>query len=194
MATFKLFSRRELSDEELVLKYRSDGNAELIGELYQRYTHLVFGLCMKYLKDTEKAKDAVMGIFEELMSDLQKHEIDRFNPWLHTKARNFCLMQLRKNQTQRKNHKELTESEKQLVKSERDVHPMEDDKLEGDLEALANAMDQLKPEQRQCIELFYLKRKSYNEVSEITGMDYKEVKSHIQNGKRNLRLKMESNE
>ena len=53
------------------------------------------------------------------------------------------------------------------------------------------AMKELNPEQKQCVTLFYLQKKSYQEINEITGFSMLQVKSYIQNGKRNLKILIE---
>jgi len=147
---------------------------------------LVYGVCLKYLKNEEEAKDAVLQIFENLLTDLKKHEIANFKSWLHSVARNHSLMFLRKQQTQLKrvNEYEATYQHEETFAAPFAVHEKEENEIM--LTKLEEAMTGLKKEQRVCIELFFLKEKCYNEVADITGYDIKKVKSYIQNGKRNL--------
>jgi RNA polymerase sigma factor (sigma-70 family) len=176
------------TDAELVQEYRQSGDLKILGELYQPYMDTVFGVCMKYLKNPDAAQDAVMQIFEELISKLKKHEVDNFRPWLHQLAKNHCLMQLRTP----KNLKtvELPES---LMQNEDNLH------LNGILEKEANfvqlekCMEQLSGEQKQMIRLFYLEEKSYHEITRMTGQEWNQVRSLIQNGRRNLKLCIEKN-
>ena len=163
----------------------------MVGELFKRYTHLTLGLCLKYLKDKQLAEDAVMNIFEKLIEDLKKHEIHNFKSWLFTYSRNFCLMQLRKKS------KEISIDEVQnyhdsLMESQQDLHPI--DEKENQLQNLEKALNELKKEQKECVELFYLKEKTYIEVAEETGYELKKVKSYIQNGKRNLMIQLSKNQ
>lgn len=187
MAVFKLFSNKPSTDEELVAKYKRSKDNRFVGELFTRYTHIVLGVSMKYLKNEEAAKDAVMDVFESLLDDLLKHEIDYFQGWLHTYVRNHCLMQLRKEKSQRQRKDQYDKSAETFVESSDGMHPSDKEILEMELETLQNAINQLKDEQKTCVELFYLQRKSYKEVSSTTGFDLKQVKSYIQNGKRNLK-------
>jgi RNA polymerase sigma-70 factor (ECF subfamily) len=180
-----------MQDEELISCYRNSGNAEAIGVLFQRYTHLVYGVCLKYLGDQDDARDAVMEIFEGLLDSLSNHEVLNFKNWLHSVTRNHCLMKLRK--SSRIIHEEISKlekSEEKFVEKEVVLHP-DDEMKEIYLQELESALGLLREEQRQCIELVYLKEKSYQEVSKITGFTVKEVKSHVQNGKRNLKIKLE---
>jgi RNA polymerase sigma-70 factor (ECF subfamily) len=183
---FKARNIKSLTDNELIAKYKKTGDNSLVGELYKRYSHLVYGVCLKYLKNEEEAKDAVLQIFENLLEDLKKHEIQNFKSWLHSVSRNHCLMFLRKQQTKLKrvNEYEAVYQHEETFSAPFEVHRQEEKEVL--LTKLEEAMMGLKEEQRVCIELFFLKEKCYNEVAQITGYDIKKVKSYIQNGKRNL--------
>lgn len=186
MGLFKAKDIQSLSDNELIIRYKKNGDNALVGELYKRYSHLVYGVCLKYLKNEDESKDAVLQIFENLLNDLKKHDIANFKSWLHSVARNHCLMFLRKQQTQQKrvNEYEATYQHEESFDTPFTIHDKE--QKEVMLTKLEEALAHLKDEQRICIELFFLKEKCYNEVAEITGYDIKKVKSYIQNGKRNL--------
>ncbi len=176
-----------LTDEELVERYRNSHETVYIGELYQRYTHLVFGVCMKYFKDEATAEDASMQIFEKLISELKKHHITAFKPWLHTVVKNHCMMLFRKESTEEKRKTMLKHDTGNVVENPEENHLQEAAEKEFILQHLKESIDELKEEQRICIELFYLKESSYSEISLITGYSQNEVKSYIQNGKRNLK-------
>ena len=178
---------KNISDEELIHRYRNSHETIYIGELYQRYTHLVFGVCMKYFKNEPEAEDATMQIFEKLISDLKKHHVTAFKPWLHTVVKNHCMMQFRKDATTNKHITELKFETREIVENPEENHLQEAEEKEFVLTHLKDGIDELKEEQRACIELFYLKDLSYVEVASITGYSLNEVKSYIQNGKRNLK-------
>jgi len=160
-----------------------------VGELYNRYGHLVLGLCIKYLKNRDEAEDAVMSIFGQLLKDLKKHKVEYFKSWLYTYSKNYCLMQLRKKQTILKKELDVKENEIFLMDYNTVEHLNE---KEQQIELMQTALNELNKEQRECLELFYMGNKSYIEIVTITGYNNNEVKSHIQNGKRNLKLKMEA--
>lgn len=162
---------------------------KVLGELYQRYMELVYGVCLKYFKDPETAKDAVMQIFEELVSKLKKHEVDNFKGWLHRVAKNHCLMQLR---TPR--NLKTVEFKTELVQSEENVHLNGVLEKEENFKKLEYCLGTLAADQREAIKLFYLDGKCYNEIAEITGQDWNQIRSFIQNGRRNLKICMEKNE
>lgn len=190
MAIFKLFNTKQISDEELVKKYAQTKNIALVGELYQKYTHLIYAIAFKYFKNEQESEDIVMDVFEKLTEDLQKHQIENFKSWLHTYVRNFCLMKIRKEKSQFKHNEKI---KKELVETELSSHQEEVEernKLEMNLDKLGEALQQLKSEQRECVQLFYIDGLSYQNIVEKTGFDYKSVKSHIQNGKRNLQNMM----
>ena len=177
------------SDEELVTAYKESGDSVLLGELFERYTHMVYLVCMKYLKDPMESEDMSMQIFEKLMTDLKKYEVRSFKHWLHTVTKNQCLIYLEKKNRRRHKVDEYKETQQALMESE-DLWNLTDEK-EVQLVQLEKAITELKEEQKVCVELFYLKKKSYQEVSDLTGYNMKQVKSYIQNGKRNLKKYLE---
>jgi len=181
---------KALSDDELVQGYKDSGGAEYVGELFERYTHMVYLVCMKYLKDPMEAEDMSMVIFEKLMKDLPKYEVRNFKYWLHTVSKNQCLVFLDKQK--RKRHKEDNYQDMQQGIVENGVEFDLIDEKEIQLTNLEEAITMLNEGQQECIKLFYLQKKSYVEVAEMTGYDLKKVKSYIQNGKRNLKKHLEN--
>lgn len=184
---------KQLTDEELLRLYKSGKDIAVAGALYSRYSHLVFGVCMKYLKDEDESKDAAMQVFEKLVKELLKHEILNFRPWLHTVTKFHCLMILRSGK------KEIHGMDPVIMEKELSLHPSglsTDEVIEKEqrLNHLEQAILELDEHQQKCIRLFYLEEKSYQEVSDLTGYNLNQVKSYIQNGKRNLKIIMTKNE
>ena len=177
-------NKEELSDYDLISGYKKTGNKKTIEVLFERYSHLVFGVCMKYLKDEEESRDAVLVIFENLMEDLKKFEIKNFSSWIHAVSRNHCLMHLRKQKSLFKQHNEY---ENEIIGLQHINDEDENSQLDNMLDNLRSAIQDLNEEQRACIELFYLHGKCYNDVADLTGFTLNQVKSYIQNGKRNLK-------
>ncbi|MFT3884841.1 MAG: sigma-70 family RNA polymerase sigma factor [Flavobacteriales bacterium] len=170
------------SDEDLVQRLRGGHQASLAA-LWDRYAHLLFGVGMKYLKNTERSKDVVLELFAALPDLLARTDVRSFRPWVHTVMRNRCLMALRKHDP------EVHVDEALLPEPGTDA---EDALLhETSLQRLEAAIGRLKDGQRTCIRLFYLERLSYQEVAARTGLDVEHVRSHLQNGRRNLRLMLE---
>jgi len=174
------------SDSELIFLYKKTNNISLIGELYTRYTSLVYGVCLKYLKDRDQAKDAAMELFEKLIETLKSHEVENFKSWLYVSARNHCLMQIRGKKGKFKEEIEALDVENHFI-----LHPEEENAPEENFERLEECIKQLMGGQRDCIRLFYLHEKCYKEITVITGFDLHQVKSFIQNGKRNLKICMD---
>jgi len=174
-------------DKELVAAFKETGDINHLSSLYQRYMDLVFGVCLKYFKDAERSKDAVMDIFDELNTKLRQHEVDNFKGWLHVLARNYCLMQLRSPRNIK-----TTEFNPAFMQSEQITHLNGEafDKEEN-FRKLEGCIGALPEEQKRTVELFYLESKCYNEIAVITGYDWSKVRSYIQNGKRNLKICME---
>ena len=164
-----------------------------VGILYKRYSHLVLGLSLKYLKDEDEAKDAVMQIFEKLIADLLRHNVEYFKSWLYTFSKNHCLMIIRNQQSKLKKEIDLQVHADSFMETDNNLHLNNGSEKEKQYEALEKAISELNEDQRRCIDLFYLKNKSYNEIVDATGYSLNEVKSFIQNGKRNLKIKLEKN-
>ena len=176
---------KSLTDEQLVLLYKDSGNQKCIGELFERYSHLVYGVCLKYLQQTDDAKDMVMVIFEKLLVDLKKYDIQVFKSWLYQASKNSCLMKLRKKK--KESFTDFTQYEVAVNNTE--LHDKKTKEIE--ITNLEEAILLLKPNQQVCINLFYIKKKSYQQVVKETNFSLKEVKSNIQNGKRNLKILIE---
>jgi RNA polymerase sigma-70 factor (ECF subfamily) len=190
----KLFIRgntNDLSDALLIEKYKQSGDKFFVGELFKRYSHLVFGLCLKYFKDKDVSKDLVMQIFEKLFDELKKTEVRHFPAWICFVSRNFCISELRKEKT-RSGREEVAEWEEEIA-----LNPLLAKEEEAEhttrLDQLKEAIQGLKEEHRICLDLFYLQEKSYKDICEMTGYSDKEVKSFIQNGKRNLKILLSQN-
>lgn len=177
-----------LSDVELVAKYRASGDLQLVSELFGRYTSMIYGVCVKYLRDRDDAKDAVMQVFEKLPQALQNHEIANFKSWVYVMARNHCLMQLRSMKG-----KKFEGLEHLGVETDPTLHLDDEPALENDISKLEKCLETLTTDQKTCVRMFYLAQKCYKEISDETGFDYNQVKSYIQNGKRNLKICMEKN-
>lgn len=177
-----------VEESDMLSAYRRTGDLEILGRLYNDYMTLVYGLCLKYLKDEELSKDAVMQIFEELIEKLKKFEVSNFKSWLYTLARNHCLMILRSNSK----HVFVSLDNENMERPEV-VHLSIDTNNESQLLSMEKCIEGLPEEQRLTIDLFYLQQKCYKEVADSTGFDMNKVKSYIQNGKRNLKICMERN-
>jgi RNA polymerase sigma factor (sigma-70 family) len=174
------------TDNELVVEYTTTLDTRFAGELYSRYADLIYGVCLKYLKQPENAQDSAVAIFEELVAKIPKHNIDNFKGWLYTLTKNHCLMRIRSSK------KHLTVNiDAELMHSEDPVHLNGVLEREENLAQLEYCMGELAAEQRQVIALFYMEGKCYNEISVDTGIEWNKVRSYIQNGRRNLKLCIE---
>ena len=177
------------TDEELLRQFDRNGSLDTLGELYSRYMHLVDGVSLKYLGNREDARDAVMQIFEKLILDLPGQEVRNFKSWLYVLTKNFCLMQIRSKKSS-SGKLEGYKIEQEFMESEPEMHPLdrEDQSVE---DALKDCIEQLKHEQKKCIELFYYQKLCYQEIAENLDLSEKKVKSYLQNGKRNLKICLE---
>ncbi|MEX1192565.1 MAG: sigma-70 family RNA polymerase sigma factor [Brumimicrobium sp.] len=178
---------QKLSDNELAQLFKEKPSNEVIGEVYLRFGHLMMGTCLKYLKNKQEAEDSVMEIFESLPEKLKNHSVSHFKSWIYMVTKNNCLMKLRK-----KNIPTSEINDRINISSEDFLN--EKVTQENQIKVLEIAIDSLKEEQKEAVKLFYFERKSYQEVSELMQLPIKKVKSAIQNGKRNLKLKLENND
>lgn len=180
----------QYSDATLLDLYKKDKDTKWLGYLFERYSLLVFGVCMKYLKQVNDAKDATQQVFEKAFVEINKYEVTYFKSWIYSIAKNHCLMQLRGKGHQTVFMDALPE---ELVEdlSPIDLFDSKENLLEKQIENLGEAIEHLNQEQKTCIELFYLQKLSYRDIEEKTGLNFQQVKSHIQNGKRNLRIFLE---
>ena len=176
-----------IDDNELLQRFYADHDNEWLGILLQRYTMLLLGVCMKYLKNEEEAKDSVQQIFLKVIQELQKYKVEYFKSWLYMVAKNHCLMKLRDRQG-----KLTTEINDHLTtKPEEETNLQKLVQNDHTLDLMESALKELNTEQQQCVTLFYLQKKSYQEISDATGFSMLQVKSYIQNGKRNLKILIE---
>ena len=172
-----------ITDQQLLERFYADRNNHWLGILLQRYTLLLLGVCMKYLKNEDEAKDCVQQVFLKAITELHKYRVDYFKSWLYMVAKNYCLMRLRDKPGRQ------TEIKEQIAAT-----PEEDDGLRAhiekdrQLELMDESLHELNNEQKQCVTLFYLEKRSYQEIANITGYSMMQVKSYIQNGKRNLKI------
>lgn len=173
-----------ISDHELLERFYSDRDNQWLGIVLQRYTLLLLGVCMKYLKNEEEAKDAVQQIFLKAVVELGRYKVDYIKSWLYMVAKNHCLMKLRD-----KNVFIPVEDKTQLPATETDRSELAEKEIT--LTLLETSLEELNPEQKSCVTLFYLQKKSYQEIADATGYSLLQVKSYIQNGKRNLRILVE---
>jgi len=178
---------QNIPDNTLLEKFYADKDNQWLGILLQRYTMLLLGVCMKYLKNEDDARDGVQQVFLKAIAELHKYKVDYFKSWIYMVAKNHCLMKLRNQQGKLP----VALYEHSIVLEEEPISAqahLDKDRL---LDAMAAAIDELNKEQKQCVTLFYLDKKSYSQIADSTGYSMMQVKSYIQNGKRNLKIVVE---
>lgn len=175
-----------LTDHELLDKFYTDRDNNWLGILLQRYTLLLFGVSMKYLKNEVEAQDAVQQIFLKAITELNKYKVEYFKSWLYMVCKNYCLMKIRDRQGKRPT--EIKES-MVVIAEDNDIQYLLD--KDRTLDVMETTLEELNAEQKDCIKLFYLEKRSYQEIAETTGFSLMQVKSYIQNGKRNLKILLE---
>jgi len=172
----------ELTDEELLEQYRSTGDSELFGELYNRYIPLIYGVCLKYLQDEDKSQDAVMEIFEYLLPKVAAYDIKVFKTWLYSVVKNHCFHLIKSNKREMS-----VDFDSNLMESDDILTLLVEDMDDEREDALNYCMAKLSEPQKISINKFFYEDMSYADIVETTGYDLKSVKSYIQNGKRNLK-------
>lgn len=176
------------TDDALLELIRGGETPDAFGELYTRYAHLVYCICQSYFKDSDRSKETVMQIFEKLLREIPRWEIKQFKAWLSKVTQNHCLMALRNDQKVRIIHPEFPE---QFMELEDDFHLALE--KENRLQHLERSLLDIPEEQQQCLRWFYFEKKSYHEIMALSGFTFMQVKSHIQNGKRNLKIRLQQN-
>lgn len=175
-------------DQELILAYKNNANTQALGKLYKAYMPLVFGLCMKYLKNTADSEDAVMGIYELVAEKLKKQEVENFKSWLYVVSKHYCLDKLRKDKRDLTKEKELY-----LMQSKENFHPDEVKDSDKKFDLLEQCLEKLPELQKKMIDLFYYQKRSYQEIVDQEVLEWNVVRSNIQNGRRNLKKCIEAN-
>ena len=180
-------NHEHITDQQLLDNFNREKDNQWLGILFERYTMLLYGVCMKYLKNEEEAKDSVQQVYLKAITELNKYQVQYFKSWLYMVAKNHCLMKLRNKQG--KVPVEINDGE---IADENSSDSLQQH-IEKDrkLELLTNSLEELNSEQKQCVTFFYLEKKTYQEIAGLTGYSLMQVKSYIQNGKRNLKQLLE---
>ena len=183
-----------VSDEIIIKQYKTSGEQHLIDELFKRYVHLLYGLCLNILKDKAESKDVVMESFAKMMERLEKEEVLNVKHWLTTLTRNAAISRFRKTQKARGLENEYKQQALSYVEDSGFTRKYDNEEADPDAEPLENivkkAITKLPHEQKECIQLFFYQKKKYREIAVLTGYSLDKVKSHLQNGKRNLRISL----
>jgi len=176
------------SHRALLLTYKDKGDVQALGVLYNAYMPLIYGLCMKYLKNTADSEDAVMGIYELIAEKLKTQHVDNFKSWLYVVSKNYCLDKLRKDKRTLTKEKEVYRMQSSIT-----FHPDEVSDNERKFILLEKCMEKLPRLQKSMIDLFYYQKISYQEIADQEQLAWNKVRSNIQNGRRNLKQCIESN-
>jgi RNA polymerase sigma-70 factor, ECF subfamily len=174
-----------------IRQFRRTGDIQIITGLYQKYAHLVYGVCLKYLKNRSAAISAVKNILEEITVTAQKQDIPNFKGWLYVSTKNYCIKELKANGGSEAPSSLWKNEEKKIIKSGFELHPLDNDTITHD--SLLDCMKRLTDQQKQCVNLFYSKKKCYREIAQALSIDEAAVKKHIFTSKQNLKNCMEEN-
>ena len=175
------------TDDELLTLYQREGDLFVLHTLYKRYHSMIYGLALKYFKNTHDSEDAAIQIFELLVKKAKTHKVLNFKPWLYSLTKNYCLDKLRKAGRNRDREREA-----EFMYSQQIFHPDNVMEKEKEFELLEKCLERLPEKQKACIRLFYFQKHSYNELSEQLNLKWNTVRSFIQNGRRNLKICMDN--
>ena len=195
MPALTSFQISDLSDDQLITHFKRNGDKQVVAQLFQRYYHLIYGACYKQLNNREESKDATMNIFERMIIKLPTSEVKSFNSWIYVVIQNECRSLLRKRQSSanlKGNLKIIKNRGENFMESEGVARLNTDKEVVHTEERLNLAIGQLKKEQQECIRLFFFEQKSYEQIAKQTSYSEKQVKSYLQNGKRNIKLLMQN--
>jgi RNA polymerase sigma-70 factor (ECF subfamily) len=173
------------SDEELISVYQQSEDIASVATLFDRYAEIISMICLNYLKNKQDAEDGFMDLFEQVTIDLKTTQVQNFSAWLNAVVRHHCL------KVKRQREKFAAADIEQFSSSEWSEPIKEINEQIDASKELNAAMQTLKPDQERCVFLFYTQQKSYKEIADELNMDMNTVKSHIQNGKRKLKIELE---
>ena len=179
-------AKQQVPDKILIERFRNGSDREALGTLFLRYMELVYGVCLKYLGQPEAAQDAVMDIYEHLNRKLPGHDVENFSGWLYMVSKNHCLGILRK-----KSNLLTVSLDDPVMQNGQEAH-QEDEEFDLNVpediaDQLHQCIEQLPDKQQVCIRMFYFEKRSYADICEVTLLSMDHVRSHIQNGRRNLK-------
>ena len=176
-----------ISDNELLQMYFKTDNLDYIGILFKRYTRILIGVSLKYTSDLHHAEDVVQQVFIKFL-DAVHPQIANVGGWLYQMTKNESINFTKKQGRQQIQH---------LEREEYHLSDTTDDEIKALLykehqsELLMAAISELKSDQRKAIECFYFHNLSYEQIAVQNNWSIGEVKSYIQNAKRNLKIKLQ---
>jgi len=176
----------KIEEKTLIDSYQEKPEQSLLAKLFLPYKNLVFGACLKYMKNTADAEDAVSGVYELVSRKLKTHKVENFKSWLYVVTKNYCFEELRK-----KSRKLTKEKEAADMYSQEVFHPDSVDKEEM-LNRLETCIEKLEMQQQTCIQKFYFEKQSYHEIADGSDISWSKVRSYIQNGRRMIKKCMEA--
>ena len=182
----------EQSDDELLSRYRSTKDQKWITQLFGRYVQLIYGVCLRYTPDVREAEDFTMEIYQKVSDKALTHQIKAFKSWVYVVSKHHCLEQIRKVTGRR-----IESFDPDFMQLRAELHPMDDmtDKLalEDKYDRMEYCLKQLNELQKKSIDLFYYQNKSYSEIAKIIEDEVSQVRSYLQNGRRNIKKCVERN-
>jgi RNA polymerase sigma-70 factor, ECF subfamily len=173
-----------IADEEIVRRFRETGDRECFEELFAKYRKKVYFACRAFYSDGGAAEDATQETFLRAYEKIHQFGGGDFGGWLMRIARNICIDQWRKRRP------EVEMDDRDLSKGHAEPTALPSYDLRWTIDRVWQEMRSLAPEQQRCLEM-KIEGYSYEEMAARTGFSLEAVKSHLQNGRRMLWLKME---
>ena len=182
----------ERSDKELLSKYRDTKDQKWLSQLFGRYVQLIYGVCLRYTPDVREAEDFTMEIYQKVADKALTHQIKSFKSWVYVVSKHHCLEHIRKITGRR-----IESFDPNFMQMQSEFHPIDEmeDKMvmEAKFEVMEHCLKKLNDLQKLSIELFYYKNKSYVEIANLIEDEVSQVRSYLQNGRRNIKKCIERN-
>ena len=176
------------SDEQLVLRYRGEGDRAVFAQLVRRYEHELFNYLRRYLGDAEMAEDTFQATFLQIhLKCDQFEEGRRFRPWLYAIATNQAIDAQRRN----KRHRMISLDRVGNDADGDEVGKLVDLLVSGDGDPLDHvsqfeedewvreALDELSEQMRSVVQLVYYEGMKYREAAEVLSIPVGTVKSRL---------------
>jgi RNA polymerase sigma-70 factor (ECF subfamily) len=173
-----------IPDEELVRTFQETGSNDCFAELFARHRRRVFSACRGFFADSAAAEDALQETFARVYRNIHTFRGGNFLGWLLRIAKNVCIDQLRKGR------REAGLEETQWAEVPASGALDSATELRLTVKKLWQEIRALSLEQQRCLEM-KIEGYSYEETAARTGLPLAAVKSHLQNARRMLWLRME---
>jgi RNA polymerase sigma-70 factor (ECF subfamily) len=182
--SFRGLRYEDLSEEELLRSFTEDGDKAGFAELFNRNSRKIYQACFAFFRDSALAEDATQETFLRAYQNNDRFHGGDYVAWLHRIARNACIDQWRRKRPEVAIDDTDESAPVQLSVASPDAN------MQIAIQHLHRELNKLPADQKRCLEL-KIEGYSYEETAARTGLTMDAVRSHLQNGRRTLRLRMQ---